>query len=351
MRWISILFVLSMFSCKKDKPDPVVTTDHLDKCMLVLCEGLYQQNNSEVSFVNISDGSISNDFFFQRTSRSLGDTGNDMIRYGGKIYVVVNASSTIEVMDASNFNPIDQIIMNENNQAKQPRFVIGYGSNVYVSCYDGFVDVIDTTTLIVTQRIQVGANPEGLAVSNGKLYVANSGGLNYPNLDSTISVINLSSNLEMFKLTVGMNPGDVEVDDVGNIFVVCRGDYMSNPSSLVQIDAATDLVANTFAIPVTEIAPFQNGKILLAYNDFSGSSNQVGVFNVSIGALENPQFLDLSNVTSVYDIQYSMTGDKIYLCDAMNFTTTGYVHVFNSNGDALNSYHVGLNPTKILIYE
>lgn len=351
MRWISVLFVLTLFSCKKDKPEPIVETESLDNCMLVLCEGLYQQNNSEVSYINMLDGSVSNDFFFQRTAREMGDTGNDMIRHGGKIYIAVNASSTLEIMNALTFESIKQISMIENSQAKQPRFIAANGSNVYVSCYDGHVDVLDTATLSITSSILVGPNPDGMVVSNGKLYVSNSGGLNYPNLDSTVSVIDLSTNSELYKLNVGLNPGDIEADGNGNVFVVCRGDYMSNPSSLVQIDATNDVVSNEFTIQVTEIAPFTSGKLLLAYNDFSGSSNHVGVFDIASGALSNSQFLDLTNVTSVYDIQYFPIIDKIYLCDAMNFSNTGYVHVFDSNGSFITNYHVGLNPTKVILYE
>jgi YVTN family beta-propeller protein len=67
------------------------------------------------------------------------------------------------------------------------------------------------------QRIAVGQNPEGLAVSNGKLYVANSGGLNFPDVDSTVSVIDLTTHTELLKITVGKNPGGVCVDSEGDV--------------------------------------------------------------------------------------------------------------------------------------
>ena len=37
--------------------------------------------------------------------------------------------------------------------------------------------------------------------------------------------------------------------------------------------------------------------------------------------------------------------------DAMNFTNTGYVREFDVSGTYVQSFHVGLNPNKILIYD
>ena len=169
MRLISLIVIgFVLFSCKKDETKCPATAPNLANGTLVLCEGLYQQNNSSISWIDFSSGVIDNSYFVTRTNRQIGDTGNDIKRYGGKIYVVVNVSSVIEVLSASDFTSIKQIQMESGGVAKQPRSIAFYGGNAYVTCYDGFVDVIDTTSLTVTTRIPVGNNPEGLAVANGK---------------------------------------------------------------------------------------------------------------------------------------------------------------------------------------
>lgn len=85
----------------------------------------------------------------------MGDTGNDLLRYGSKIYVVMNVSSTIEVLDATTGNHLHQLSMVTSTHAKQPRKIVGYGANVFVSCFDGYVDVIDTSGFKVIKRIKV----------------------------------------------------------------------------------------------------------------------------------------------------------------------------------------------------
>lgn len=44
--------------------------------------------------------------------------------------------------------------------------------NIYFTAYDGTVSQIDTTSLSITQKIEVGgSHPEALTSANGKLYI------------------------------------------------------------------------------------------------------------------------------------------------------------------------------------
>jgi YVTN family beta-propeller protein len=350
MRSISalVLICLTFASCKKN--DPTISDNiHLKNGMMVMCEGLYQQNNSSLSFVNFNTGESFNNFFLETSDRVLGDTGNDMKRYGGKIYAIMNGSSTVEVLSGVTGVSIKQIDMTSNGVAKQPRSVAFYQDKILVSCYDGFVDVIDTSSLEVEQRIQVGSNPEGLAVSNDKLFVANSGGLSFPNVDSTVSVINLSTFTEELKITVGKNPVGIEVDDDGDVYVITRGNFGSIPSRLNKVNPISYAVTH-FTFDASSIARM-NGDFLIGYSDFNTGDNQVGVFNTVSDVMTNPSLLDLSAVQTLYGITYHPGLDRIFISDAMDFVTTGYVFEFDGLGAQLDNYHVGLNPSKIVFYD
>ena len=354
MRLINRVLILSFLAinvaCKKDKPQPTPVGATLSNGMAVLCEGLFQQNNSTVSWVNFSDASVSNNLFESKAGRQLGDTGNDMQRYGGKIYIVVNVSSTIEILDAASFQSIKQILMTNGSVAKQPRSISFYGGNAYVSCYDGYVDVIDTSTLTVTQRIQVGANPEGMAIANNKLYVANSGGLNFPNVDSTLSIIDLNTNVELQKITIGKNPSNVIADAQGEIYVINREDYNAIPSSISRIDTQNDTVLSTLPINATHIVKM-NSDFLIANYDYNTNSNSVALFDPLTETITNPNFISTTGITTLYGIHYNASRNQIFIADAMGFSNTGYIRSFSASGTPLQSYHVGLNPNKIIFYD
>lgn len=344
MRFISIILFLCgvLASCKKDETPPAVA-DTLGNGMVVLCEGLFQQNNSSVSWVNLSDQSVVTSFFEAKTTRSLGDTGNDMQRYGGKIYIVVNVSGTVEVLDAHTFAPVKQIAMT----GKQPRSVAFSGNRAFVTCYDGFVDVLDTASLSVVQRIPVGLNPEGLVVSGSKLYVANSGGLNAPLMDSTVSVIDLNTLTETDRITVGLNPGDIEVDGQGDIYVIARGNYGSIPSRMLKI---TGQNVQSFSFDASGITRMGD-KLLVSYYDYGSGQASVGLFNSLTEQMENPAYLDVSGITTLYGVQYDAGSNTIYCFDAVSFTNTGYVNEYTAGGAYVRRFHVGLNPSKLIRYE
>lgn len=347
---ISILILVAGFivSCKKKNVEEPDVPNHLKSGILVLNEGLFNQNNSTLGWYNLSDDTYSTNFFEQKTNRSLGDTGNDMKRYGGKIYVIVNVSSTVEILDAFSGASLKQIQMVSNGVSKQPRYITFHGSKAYISCYDGFVDVLDTTSLAILQRIPVGANPEELTVSNGKLFVANSGGLNFPQVDSTVSIINLSTNQEVSRITVGQNPGSIQTDSDGDVYVVSRGNSTNIPSRMHRINANTNTLEETFSFNASSIASFNNQFLITS---FSGGQASVFLFNTQNETVVNSNFLAMSLVEKINGIYYDPNTNKIYVFDAKNYTVTGKIHVFSSNGSFEKSYSVGLNPCKIIIYE
>lgn len=354
MRWIKIIiystFILVLFSCKKENETENTnsTTSYFSNGLLVLNEGLFQQNNSHLSWVNFTEESINNTIFEQKNNKNLGDTGNDLIRYGNKVYVVVNNSSTIEVLDAMTGYSITQIAMSNNGIAKQPRFAQGCNGFVFVSCFDGFVDVIDTMSLSITHRIAVGANPDGIHYANNKIYTTNSGGLSFPNVDSTLSVIDPVSMVEINRIVVGKNPVRVTSDANGDLYVLSFQDLDSYTSQLVKINHVTEEIDTVFNWNILNMSSIGN-KLLLFVQE--GTSHSIKLFDPISESIVNANFIDASLFTTYYGAQYDPIRNQIYCFDAMSYVNSGYVRVFNSNGTYLKSYKVGLNPSKLLIYE
>lgn len=341
------LVALLHLSCKKDKDPEVTAPASLSGGFLVLHEGLFQHNNASLWWVPADGATPTTDFFEQKAGRSLGDTGNDMQRYGNKIYIVVNVSSTIEVLNASTGASVGHISMIEGSTPKQPRFITFHGSHAYVSCYDGFVDVIDTASLSVVQRIPVGANPEHLVVSNNKLFVANSGGLNFPNVDSTISVISLASHSEITRITVGPNPGKVCIDGFGNVYAVSRGDYAAIPAKLHRIDQQNNIKTATYSFEIDDVVPYNNGLIIFRNN----TGIQGFAFDPLTEQCSSSPTIQFNGITTYYGAKYRSSNASWYVFDANGYTMNGFVKQFDGNSNLVRNYHVGLNPTSILFYD
>ncbi len=338
--WILLFFVVG---CKKKTTTINSDVSELKHGLLVLNEGLFNLNNASLSWVDLNTNTVSEDFFLSKTGRKLGDTGNDLQRYGNKLYVLVNVSSTLEVLDANTGNPIKQISMQFNGKAKQPRNIVFQEGKAYISCFDGYVDVLDTSTLQIQKRIKVGDNPEHMLVLKDRLYVSNSGGLN-ASLDSTLSVIDFNSNLEISKIVVGKNPGKIVAQNDSVLYVHVRGNYFSIPSSLKKIHLGSSVIQSIFANNIIGIEKIEDQLILF-------SSDAISLFGMQTNAIVNASFISLTNIKTVYRIQYIETLKQIFVFDANYYTNSGFIHCFSNTGEFIQKFHVGLNPNSLIYYE
>jgi YVTN family beta-propeller protein len=331
----------TLASCHKDKkviPATMPVTDGF----YVLNQGLFNDNNSTLSFYSYTSKQVIPDIFSSVNSRGLGDTGNDIEIYGSKMYIVVNISSTIEVVDRKTAKSIKQIKLFNGNTAREPRDIAFYKGNAFVTSYDGTVAVIDTAALTVTQYIPVGRNPEQLAVANGKLYVANSGGLGFPNYDKTVSVINLSTFTVIKTLTVVVNPQNVVADNNGNVYVESAGDYNTILPSLAIIDDNTDVVKSQSNFDASALS-IQGNNIY-----FITSAGKIGVYDTKSQAVSNPGFIaDGTAITTPYSVAADGTTGEVFVTDAKDYTSNGTVFAFDKNGNKEYSITVGINPGKI----
>lgn len=337
-----ILFVVS---CKKD---PIINPDLGEKYengLLVLCEGLFHQNNSSLTWINLTTGEVEKDVFQKVNNRLLGDIGNDMLLYGSKIYITVTTSSTVEVLDKNTLKSIKQIPFDYNQKAQQPRYLASHNGKVFVSSFDGFVSVLDTASLKIEKRIKVGRNPEGICVSDHSLYVANSGGLDFENMDTTVMAIDLNTLKVTDTFVVGQNPGRMIADDFGNIYVVKQGDFGTNPSELVRINTFDKSVVNLH-IPATSLSKREN-HLYLSYYSFEKGASDVSIFDCANQTLVSSQFINSQSVTTLFNT-FPFQKDKLICLDAMNYTNSGYLRFFDSSGGLINSINVGLNPNTII---
>lgn len=341
-----LLLAVSIFaSCKKD--DRSITEPETPaaerKGLYVLCEGLFNANNTSLTYYNYDDKQLITDRFLAVNNRGLGDTGNDIKVYGSKMYIVVNVSSTLEIVDPQTGASLKKIDLKNNGVGRQPRYVVFNKNKAFISNFDGTVAVLDTASMAVEQYIKVGRNPEQMAISNGKLYVANSGGLDYPNYDNTVSVIDLNTLKEIKKITVVENPRAVAADQYGDVYVLSTGNYADVKSSMATIDSKTDVVK-------TQV-PFNGGSMVingdLAY--IPASSGKLKVFNVKTETVETENFIsDDTEITTTYGVAVDELTGEVFVTDAKYYTTGGEVFCFDKTGKKKYSINVGINPNNVV---
>jgi YVTN family beta-propeller protein len=348
---VFILITVLGISCDDDEAKP--ETPKITTGVYVLNEGLYNQNNCSLTYYDFTTETPFTDFFQQNNNRGLGDTGNDMKSYGSKIYAVINASSQLEVIDIKTGTSIKQIPMfDANDVPKQPRNIAFHKAYAYVTSYDGTVGKLDTATLEFVNFIEVGRQPEGICVANDKLYVANSGALDYPNYDNTVSVINTSTFQEIKKITVDINLGIIAADADGDVYIISRGNYVDINSSLYCINTVTDEVKKKFDnLEVQNLTT--SGDLVYVYNfNYTTFASDIKVIDASNESIIAENFItDGTTISTPYGINVDPANGDVYICDAGNFVVTGDVFCFSTEGVLKFKFEAGLNPNAVVFIQ
>jgi len=312
-------------------------------------EGGWGSSNASVSFITFSTNTIENNIFSLTNGRPLGDVLQSAYKSNDKIFFVLNGSSKIEVVNASDITETGTI-----EGVNSPRYLTVANGNAYITQWgdDGKVMVANTSTLTVTNTIDVGTGPEGILYSNGLIWVANGGGTA---VDSTISVIDPATSEVVKTIKVGHNPKKLAVDTNGDIWTLCYGYIKYNldwsieletPSLLVQISSSTKEVLKSFTISANQ-HPMQleisgNGQTLY----YGGGFGYTGVFAVDISATALPTEPIINQ--SFYSFNVNPINNELFCLEATSFTDPGKLKRYSSSGEFIMEYAVGVGPNGVV---
>lgn len=335
-----------------DEPDTPPATSAQTAKVYVLNEGLYAMNNSTLSCIDLLHYRLEPDVFQKVNGRGLGDTGNELKRYGSKLYICVSTSNTVEVLSVADARSLRQIpLYNEAGVGRQPRRIAFWEDKAYVACFDGTVCRIDTATLEVEAFCRVGRNPDGICATHGKLYVSNSGGLDYPRYDSTVSVLSVATFTEVKRIDVSINPYTIEADGRGDVYVCTRGNYeevsAGDPRGygFRRIDAETDEVVQRFDdLAVLNFTVLGDTAYLYNY-DYNRKTSWIKTFDLRTETVLQESFIqDGTVLRTPYGMEVDPFSGDVYIGDAVNFIVTGCVYCFSADGKLKFWRETGMNP-------
>ena len=200
------LGVIFLTACKPPHLVEDEIPEDISSAFLVLNEGLFQHNNSSITWFHWHSHQNTSELFEKKNFIGMGDTGNDLGIYGEKIYVLMNNSHILHVLDRKTGKLIEQVHFAENGIGASPRRLAFHQGKVFVTAFNGYVYKLDTSSWHIEDKIQLGANPDHVLLHENQLWISNSGGL-VSSGDSTVSLVDLNTFSEIDRITIGQNPG------------------------------------------------------------------------------------------------------------------------------------------------
>lgn len=328
--------------------------------LYILCQSNMGSNKCQLDFLDLSaqtaSGNAGNtsvrylsNIYAERNPdaiKELGDVGNDIKIYGSKLWMTINCSNKVEVCQAADTRKLAQI------DIPNCRYLAFHEGFAYVSSYVGPVKVsgdapigkvfkVDTLSLKIVGEVEVGYQPDELAVIGNRLYVANSGGYRVPQYDDRLSVIDLDRFVLTENITVAPNLYRCRGDKYGQLWVSTRGDYFGNPPALYCLSTTPDgevtlthkLDVACSALQIVGDSLYYTGTAF-DFNTMS-SERSIGIIDIrQHKKVETDMFSakEVKQIESLYGIIVNPEKKDFYLLDAKNNVSSGSLLHFLPDG-------------------
>ena len=356
-----------------------VINAHAQEKIILLNEGLWQADNGRLSY--FENGEIqSNQWFRDRNGMKIGDTPNDIIQVNSNlIAIAINWSNIVQ------FIRPDGTAVAATEDVPNNRRLCTDGRFVYVSSYGhecetingtvyfdkGFVAKIDISNFKVVATCEVGWEPEGIALFDGHLFVANTGGYALEEgheFETTVSIINAATMTLEKNIDTGIPNLYGEMSQSGRYLCInSPGDYYEIPACGLIFDCRKALEGEAcfvvFDYPVTYNTTTLDGKFLAVGSNFSYLTGQYEFSTLTIEpatvmktngqsgleqSLPGTLVADFSEMEQPYGIYVNPYTGYIYGTDAGSFEGAGYLYQWSPEGELLGKHKVYINPGHFL---
>lgn len=324
----------------------------------ILNEGTQGANNATLSFyAPDKDADFIKDIFYTQNQAKLGDTGQTMIEYNNDLYAIISGSRYLIRMNTAGVEKQRYAIPASEGD---PRYLAADNGYIYMTQYGGRVTKLDANTLQVVATFEGGANLEGIAECDGKLYVANSytkndAGYQY---HTDLFVINAADMKLETTLTVDLNPNQVLEED-GKIFLISWGNYADKGYSAQMIDPKDNYKSTALGVATNMTVGDDKVYFVNSETDYSNwphtsTTNTFFSYDVKTATVHSSSFLKNAPAelatSSVYMMSVDDKNGDIYIGVTFYSNSDGTMYRFDRNGNFVEKFDCGGQNPKTIVF-
>ena len=328
-------------SCKSDKPNvrpenSAITLASNASNVLVVNEGNFQFGNASVSYLNGQSGQITSDIFNQKNNRAIGDVAQSATYWQNRVYVVVNNSQKIEVLDSKTFLSIGSI-----SGFVSPRYMLPVSNRkAYVSdLYANAISVVDLASLSIIKTIPCNGWTEKMIFHLGKVYVTNY-------WQPYLYLIDPLTDTKSDSIYIGKGAQSIVADKNDQLIISCGGYRIpQSDSKIVFLNPTTKSISKTIAFA-------DNNPSELAINATKDTIYylKTDVFRIPITAQNTENAFIQAGARKWYGLGVDPVSNQVFVSDAVDYVQKGKVYIFSSSGTELAKFDAGINPNSFCFY-
>lgn len=298
--------------------------------ILITNEGNFTSSNAEISFIKNDLSTVYNKIFATNNSNAtLGDVAQYMAFNNNLAYIVMNNSSTIEIVDRYTFKKVNQITANLN----APRAIAFSNGKIYVSnANDNTVTVYNGNTNAFIKSISLDNQPEKLVATSNYVYVQSSSFATA----NTVEIINSSSDTNTKDLSFELPMNGITLDS--NMVFVLGSDENKTEISKIENEAITKTISNV---------SLKSSRYLTLDNNNLYFTNGTGIYTLSkdLKTIPNSPIFNVNDNSWSTLYGFNVIDGKVFSSDANGFTDNSIITVYDLTGNVLKTFttEIGTN--------
>jgi hypothetical protein len=321
--------------------------------------GSYSGDKTTISTYNkyVDENQVSNGYYAEVNGVAKTSNTQYAYNYNGNIYFMDNNVDGISWVNNKTFLQTKNAITTD---IVKPRYCVGSGDYLYVSCWGGdiwadenlsYIAKVNLSTNAVEEKIALAGGPEGLAIANNKLYAA----LNYKD---SVAVVDLATeNISYIEMPALTSYFVKDNDDNLYVSLIRAWDDYVTQTGIGYINTSTDALDTTYALDgvsssyVNILEPNDDfSKLYVMTSGYDASWNVTGAiasFDVASASFDDTNFVE--NVSGLNGVGFY--DDMVFTFIAPAVTGNGKVITYNEDGTKVNEHETGIAPFMLLKVE
>lgn len=308
------------------------------KGFIICNEGNFMWGNASIGFFNVETNEVTPQVFKQANGVNLGDVLQSGIIHNNLLYLVVNNSEKIEVVNPVTFKHVATI-----KPLKSPRYLLPIGQEkAYVSdLYNNALSVVNLKTNTVEQKITMPGWTEELLWHNNLAYVT------LMQRDFAL-VVNTNNHTVTDTIWCGYAGNSIVKDKNNAIWILSGGSTSQNKKSMLTCyNPQTKIIEKQFTFEVGSARKLIVNKTA----DALYWINNGHIYTMPINSNQLPE-QPLINGTgrTLYNIDFYAAKNLLIATDAKDYVQHGDVLLYEPNGNLKTTVKAGIIPSEICFY-
>ncbi len=334
------LLAIALIACESDDdttPD-FEGTDPEKSYVVVGNQGGFGANNASITLYDIADEVATQEMFSTANDGEvLGDVLQSIYHYNDEVYVVLNNSAKVEVLNDSTFEKARTI-----EGLGSPRFMLFLSDEkAYITdwSYGGTahsIHIVNPSNGTYLGAINTDYWVENMILHDGEVWITS------PDAGKVV-IVNPETDTVTEEIAVAENATDILEDANGMIWVLCQGVWGGEEPSLFKIDPETKTVETSFVFPSgTGFGGFMqasatNEELLILM------AGELFKMNIDATALPVESFIARTGQL-FYGVSVNRESGDIFLSDAVDYSSAGVVYIYTAEGTLKSEFDGGVVP-------